>query len=191
MKHISKLVVLAAMITTANFAQAQSAGTKAVSGAFGFFSSGLGHISEGPNSANSNLSGLFGFGGDFDYFIKPTMSAGAILRYYNTTDSIASVDRKDTLLTIGAVFRAYLIDTNEWSFVATTGLGMVDAKVKSSPGNTVDSDTAFGAYMGMGVFYKCTSSVRVGVENLRILGLGEHVNGWVLSDYMGKVTVLF
>jgi hypothetical protein len=191
MKLISKFVVLAAMTVTAHFAQAQSAGSKAVSGAFGFFSSSLGQISEGKDAKYSDLSGLFGFGGDFDYFIKPTMSAGAILRYYYTTDSIAGVDRKDSLLTMGAVFRAYLIDTNDWSFVATGGFGIVDAKVKSSPGTSVDSDLAFGAYMGMGVFYKCTNSVRVGVENLRVLGLGEHVNGWVLSDYMGKVTVIF
>lgn len=195
MKLLVKILVMFSCFSVSH-AFAQTSGQKAVSGVFGFFSSGLGTISDSDNSGNSTLSGLFGLGGDFDYFIDSDISVGAILRYYSTTDSLNHTDYTNTLTTLGGVLRAYLVDTRNWSFVGTTGLGLTGATVKSSPANpnnakSVDSGMGFGLYLGMGVMYKLNSTTRVGVENMRILGLGDRLNGWVLSDYMAKATFFF
>jgi hypothetical protein len=195
MKLFAKIFIVSSVLFFGGLASAQTAGTKAVSGALGTFASNTGTVSDSDHAFQQNLSGFFGLGGDFDYFLENDMSVGAIFRYYSAADTLAHVDYTDTLTTIGAVFRAYLLDTSHFSFVGTGGIGLADAKVTVSPpnaSNSADSSMTFGLYMGWDVMYKLNSTTRIGVENMRILGLGRgRLNGWVLSDYMAKVTFFF
>ncbi|MGZ3722660.1 MAG: hypothetical protein ACXVA9_07020 [Bdellovibrionales bacterium] len=197
MKSFAKVFIISSMLIAGGHASAQVSGQKAVSGVLGAFSSSIGTISDNDNSASSNLSGFFGLGGDFDYFIDSDMSVGAIFRYYSTSDTLSHTDYTNTLMTTGGVFRAYLLDTRHFSFIGTTGLGLTQGTVKQSPpapgkSVSVDSGMTLGLYMGMTCQYKLNSNMRIGVENLRILGLGRgRLNGWVLSDYMAKFTYLF
>lgn len=198
MRHLVMVIIAYAICLHLNVAQAQQrrlpsnasaarAGTMMLSGGLGFFSSSLGWVSDSDNAMTSNLSGFYGVGGDFDFFLDSDVSAGAILRYYNTTDTVAKVEYTNTLMTIGGVFRGYLVDTNHWSLVGTTGAGLVDASVKRASTN-VSSGMGIGLYFGMGIFYKLNRTIMVGVENFRVLGLGDKLNGWVLSDYMVKAS---
>jgi hypothetical protein len=190
-------LVLHSIISSAQYSG--SSGKSAVSGALGFFASGIGTVSDNNNHVQeASLSGAFGIGGDYEYFLDSDISVGALLRYYNTSDTLANVNFTNTLTSVGGIVRAYLLDTRHWVFATTGGLGFTDESVKVNPntGNfnasfTADSGMTLGLYLGMSIQYKLTSTVVLGVENLRILGLGRgRLNGWVLSDYMAKVGFL-
>ncbi len=193
--NIFKMMVLGLVAAFGHIAVAQGAGSKAFSGALGFFGSNVGTIVEDSSQRTTNLSGVFGLGGDFEYFMADDFSLGAIFRYYNTSDDIGTTEYTNSLLTLGGIARAYLAETPSWSLIGTGGLGVLEAEVKTKPqggtSETVDSGMRIGLYMGVTVLYKLNSKTRLGVENMRILGLGERLNGWVLSDYMAKVMFIF
>ncbi len=218
MKHTVKLILLLAMVLFAARASAEraktlssppssastsssysryssygSSGSMVVSGALGFFASGLGTVTDDPKSGTSYLSGFYGLGGDFEYFLNSDVSVGGLIRYYTTSDTLSGTDYTNSLTTLGGAVRAYLVDTNHWSFAGSSGVGFTSAAVKASTRGVsadVDSGMQLSLYLGMTLLYKVNNNIHLGVENLRVLGLGSKLNGWVLSDYMAKISFL-
>ncbi|MEQ1877442.1 MAG: hypothetical protein ABL958_12420 [Bdellovibrionia bacterium] len=172
------------------------AGRMSASGALGFFGTNGGTITaNNAATGQPTLSGFFGLGGDFDYFMSDDWSVGGIFRYYSSSDSAAfgsagNAEYTDTLMTIGGTVKAYVFDTTHWQGNITTGLGMVTAQVKAGS-NSVDSGTSFGFYWGLTLLYKMSSDMAFGVENMRMIALGSSLNGWPLSDYMLKARFMF
>jgi hypothetical protein len=162
-----------------------NAGRMAVSGALGFYG-GEGFYTANNSQAPTTISGLFGFGGDFDYYLYDDLSIGGLLRYYSTSDSVNGDDRTNTLLTLGGTVRAHIIETSHWSANLATGLGILNGTVKQGS-TTYDPGSTFGLYFGTTLLYKFSSQLAFGIENMRMMGLGSNVNGWPLNDFMFKV----
>lgn len=165
-------------------------GRMAVSGGLGFYGAHGAQYVEGNNNDGPKLSGLFGLGGDFEYFLAEDMSVGGIFRYYSTSDSFSGAEFTDTFMTLGGIVRAHLFETTSWTGGLTTGLGMLTGSSKSGS-TTVNSGTAFGFYFGLHALYKINPNLAVGVENLRMIALGDKANGWPLSDYFAKARFMF
>jgi len=170
-----------------------------ISGALGMFGSSGGYYtgqrsdSNQTTTAANNLSGLFGIGADYDYMMADDLSVGGLFRYYSTSDSLGDSTSTQpevtlTALTIGGMVRAYF-QTENWIFSAGTGLGIFSPTYKYKQGGTnydVDVNTGFGLYTSLGMGFKVNEDFVLGVENLRMLGLGEKLNGWILNDFMIK-----
>jgi hypothetical protein len=162
-----------------------NAGRMAVGGGIGFYGSGGATYVQGTSTASPALTGMFGLGGDFDYYLADDFSVGGVFRYYSTSDTVNSTEYSNTLMTIGGIARAHVFETANWSGNISTGFGMLSATVKSG-NSTVDPGTNFGLYFGLATFYKFSSSMHIGFENLRMMGLGTATNGWPLSDFFIK-----
>jgi hypothetical protein len=192
------VIPLALALSAPAFAQrsaystsSSSSGRMAISGALGFFGSNGGVLFNDPNGPTlMALSGLFGLGGDFDYYIRDDISIGGLFRYYSTSDTMGG-EYTDTVMTLGGTVRAHIIDTTSWSGNVSTGLGILNPTSKRPSGanstTTTDPGMNFGFYFGMTILYKLNPDMHLGFENLRAIGLGDKVNGWVLSDYMVKL----
>lgn len=167
----------------------------AVSGLFGFYAPGwttyTGNSSATgtPVSVNPKSSGFFGIGGDYEYLYRSDLSFGALLRYYSTGDTYGSTtDESLGLLTIGGFVKANA-ELNDWNPYVMTGLGIISPTYKTTTAGattTVDISMGFGFYFGMGMLYKINSQLSVGVENLRMVAVGEKINGTPICDYMLK-----
>lgn len=195
------VVIMASSVSLAQTRRYSPSGTTstssrnmAISGALGFYAPGgavyTGKIGGTDSVQSPNVSGLFGIGADFDYWINSDFSVGGLFRYYSTSDTAGASEFTNRLLTIGATAKAYLIDTNSWDGYFTTGLGIISPSWKQTSGTVtqeLDVSMGFGFYFGMGVLYKINPTLGVGVENLRMVAVGEKINGWPLSDYMFKV----
>ena len=189
------LVCLAAALLWSPLLEAQArVGSNAVSVGLGFFGNGGAFLASSNNTRSQTLSGLFGLGGDFEHFIQPDTSIGAIFRYYNTSDSLPSgagtADATETLMTLGGLLKAYLLTTPNWDGYLSTGLGYVAATAKLGTGATVDP-SGFGFYLGFGALYKWNSDIAFGFENLRMIALGDKINGWPLNDFLLKARFAF
>ncbi len=167
------------------------AGRMAISGGLGFFGDNGGFVTANNNAVSMvGLSGLFGLGADFDYFAHNDVSVGGLFRYYNTSETIASTEYSATVMTIGGTVKAYVFDTDHWEGNFTTGLGFINATAKQGA-TTAESGMTFGFYFGTSIFYKHSHDLAFGVENLRVLGLGDKLNGWVVSDLMFKARFMY
>ena len=195
LKYVSVLLLMLVLATPA-LAQRRSGspyggggseGRSAISGALGFYGPGDGSVYNSTNGLTQmGLSGLFGLGADYDYFIGEDISVGGLFRYYSTSDSFSGSDATDTLMTLGGTVRAHLIETTNWSGNVSSGLGIVNPTAKRG-NTTIDPGMNFGFYLGMTLLYKLNPDMHLGIENLRAFGLGDKINGWLLSDYMVKL----
>jgi hypothetical protein len=177
--------------TSSTSSSGGNTGRMAASGALGFYANG--GVAITANNAMTGvmpLSGLFGLGGDFDYFTAEDISIGGIFRYYSTADTAGPTEYTATAMTLGGIIRAYVFDTTHWSGNIGAGLGMLSTQAKVG-GTSIDSGTGFGFYYSMTLLYKMSGDMAFGIENLRAIGLGSALNGWALSDYMGKIRFMF
>lgn len=135
-------------------------------------------------SHSQNLSGMFGLGADFEMMSKEDFSWGGFFRYYSTSDSIGSTEYKVSLMTLGPLVRGYM-NFDSWlvHFGTGAGIAMMTSKVGSQD---ISADMSFGVMLSWGAFYKLSSGLHIGVENMKMMGLGEKLNGWILNDFMLK-----
>jgi outer membrane protein W len=211
MKNISLRTMImsaAAVVALASTADAQSrrvsapdyrGGTAqhAISGAFGFYGAGAAtlyaKINNSDQTTSPRASGFFGIGGDYDYLYADDLSFGALFRYYSTSDSFETsgggqVEEKDSAWTLAAMAKYYFPSEHFIPYFGA-GLGVVSATVRRSVnGQSSDYDPAatIGFNMSMGILYKINSQMSFGVENLRVLALGEKLNGRPIDDFMFK-----
>ncbi len=175
-----------------------SSGKHVLTPAIGFFGSGPATLTYrvGNNASESaainNLSGIFGIGGDYEYMVKSDLGIGGMFRYYATEDSVASSTYKTSTVLLGPIARAYLINTQSWLGAVTTGLTTINMSYKeTNGGSTSDWNPSmhFGWIMGWSVFYKFNSQMALGIENMRVLAVGDKINGWAVDDFMFKFRI--
>lgn len=172
---------------TSSTSSGGNTGRMAVSGALGFFG-GNAVVTANNTQTGQTLTGLFGLGGDFDYYMAEDLSVGAIFRYYSTADTVGPAEITNSAMTLGGTIKAYVFDTTNWQGSFMGGLGMLSSQIKSG-GTSVDSGMGFAFYFGTTLMYKWSSSMQFGIENLRAFAIGSANNGWALNDYMAKVRI--
>lgn len=173
------------------------------------FTPGIGMFGSGPvamtgkpnggtfdNTVYNGLSGIFGIGGDYEYMVKSDIGVGGLFRYYSTEDSggdsTQSLTFKTSTVLLGPIVRAYLINTDSWMAAITTGITSINASYKVVAGSTTNDYNPtmhFGWIMGWNLFYKFDSKLAFGIENLRVLAVGDKINGWAVDDFMFKVRI--
>lgn len=175
-----------------------SSGAKHVlSPSLGFYGAGTNYLYGRSNNrdegASMFLSGLFGIGLDYEYLLKPDFSIGGFVRYYSASDTFAnngaSQEITNRATIVGATARFYLINTESFLGYFNTGVNTVSVTYKSVVNTTtteVSPDMGFGFHGAAGILYKVSPLWSIGVENLRVMSLGEKINGWVVNDFMVK-----
>lgn len=182
---LSRIVFVAlAMVSFIQVSEAQSR-RMAVSGALGIFDQGVNRYQDGSRSGSSDVSGLLGIGGDFEMMYSRDLSFGGLLRYYNTSESYNGSETSVSITTFGGFIRGYY-NADGWALYAGPGIGFVAPSVKSSGGENVSYGLNLGFYWAMGMLYHITPEFSLGVENLRMVAIGEKVNGSPINDYMFK-----
>jgi len=161
---------------------------KYVSGALGAFTVGNSRLEGDQNGANAaaspvGLSGIAGFGMDFEYRTKSYLGFGGMFRYYSTSDTILQTKFKYSLLVAGPFVKAHL-PMKHLDF--SIGAGLVVANPSYTQTTELDADMGFGTDFTIGVLYRYNSHVFFGIENRRIFALGSELNGMLVSDWMLK-----
>jgi hypothetical protein len=139
------------------------------------------------SSTSLKMSGLLGIGFDYEYMLKDDFSVGGILRYYQTTDSIAGTKYTDSAFVIGPIVHAYLVNSSHWLGYVGSGFVVMSLKEKQSAGGadqTYSPDMAVGLPIVMGVAYKINDLMSAGIEHTQVMALGSDINGWPISDFM-------
>jgi hypothetical protein len=160
-----------------------------VSGALGFMAPGENQMSGtqsngNPGAATFHLAGLFGIGGDYDYMKNKDMSFGGFLRYYSTSSSYNNTSYKNTMLAFGPDVKAYF-SNDVWLGYVGAGIDYL-APTYSANGNSLSIDGGLGLMMSIGILYKVSDTIGVGLETMRLIGLSSSINGSPTEDFMFK-----
>lgn len=201
MKKLTGWLALAAMIVayqaeakTTSYSRSPSAYSSesshkhVISPSLGFMGPGQNILVDGNNTGQLTLSGLFAIGGEYEYMLKPDLSVGGFIRYYDTSDSSGGTSLTETAFLLGGLAHAYLIDTNTWQGYVASGLTILNLKQKTG-GVSVSPDMGFGIPLVMGLGYKINDQFTLGLEHMQVLALGEKINGWPISDLMIRLRI--
>lgn len=158
-----------------------------LSGALGIFAPGANTMvgtRDNGNQATPSFtdSGPLAIGMDYDYMTKSDLSFGGFLRYYNASASLPNNTIKNSIFTIGPDVRGYL-NVGNWTGLFSTGIGYISPTYSDGTGN-VSIPGSFGLMFSVAALYRTSEHVQVGVQNLKLYGLTNNINGVPVDDYM-------
>ena len=187
------LIVAAIVGLQAHAYSSIGTGKHVVSPMLGFMGPGSAVLTDSPGGTESTtmqaISGFYGIGADYEFQMKEDLSLGGMFRYYSSTDSVNGADMTDTVFILGGLAHAQVINTDKWHGYLGSGVSLVKATAKRGTNNYSPSMT-LGLPLALGLGYKLSDSMILGIENLRVLALGDKVNGWAVNDFMFRLSII-
>lgn len=172
-------------------------GSQIFSGALGFVgTNGFNYNVDSTNQGSqAALSGLFALGAEYEYMFHEDIGLGGLFRYYSTSDDLTTdVKYSYSYWGLGPMARFH-IPNNMFDFSFGTGflLGAPSGKREPKNGTTtkLDGSVHFLPFINLGVMYKVTSAIAVGVDTTRVMAIGSQLNGLLQEDFMFKVRFHF
>jgi opacity protein-like surface antigen len=166
---------------------------QAVSAALGFYAPGAAGLTDKINGSSATaspvVSGLFGIGGDYEYSLDTNFTIGGLVRYYSTSDSTTDANTQTVSgWTLSGLAKAYFPSDRFLPYLGA-GVGLVSMELKNAHNGATDDynpSATIGFSYVMGLLYKIDDRMAFGVESLRVIALGEKLNGTPISDFMFK-----
>jgi hypothetical protein len=126
--------------------------------------------------------------------LKDDFTVGGMFRYYNSSDTVATVDHTDTVTMLGGIAHAQFYNNERWNAYLGSGLTFLKVSVKLSnngpAAGTYSPAMTLGVPFALGIGYKLNDNLTLGVEHLQVLALGDKINGWPVSDFMFRLSFL-
>lgn len=154
-----------------------------------FAANGTGPITSGLHSiygAVGFTEGGFALGADYEYMGFSTFGLGGYLRMYQKDEDRGTAG--NGVVTFGAFVRPHF-SKKEWDFYVSPGFGIISI---DAVGRTPGDSTTAGPSLALGLLYELTSTVSLGVENMRSwVWFDEDYRGLVVNDMMFKFRLNF
>jgi hypothetical protein len=191
---ISLLALITGFLANANAYTPSTEGKHTISPMLGFMGPGTNAVTDNSAAASLTLSGLFAIGADYEYGLKDDFSVGGLFRYYSTNDTVGTTDDTESVFMLGGLAHAKLVNTEHFSAYIGSGLALLQVTVKRTPQNgsstTFSPGMTLGLPFALGVGYKLNDTMTLGIEHMQVMALGDKVNGWPVSDFMVRYSIV-
>lgn len=146
------------------------------------------------DKANMNMG--YDFGANFDYFVSKEIAVG-VDGFYGALSNSDNDDLKAKTIEYGAHVKYFIPTGGQFMPYLNLGLAGYNRKVEFGDGDA--SDNVLGLNAGVGVEYKVTPQIGVGVNGLYHYTFGEwkpddgpgKLDDWSLINFNGAVTFYF